>query len=856
MNSTTLLVESIVTNAHTTPNQVAVDSGSKELSYAQLLNLAAAIANKVPAKTSKTPLVVISKDSAFVVAAVLASWRRGQEITILDPYYPTERLTGLIKTIKPDFILTDPSAQNITSKLDLQTTKLLDFGDLITLEAINSLDSIPNATWETFAPVANSIAVWIFTSGSTGEPKGVGLSHETLANSSQTAREMFRLTSADRVASFLIPGFSAGLEVIFATLSAGATLFLQDPRGGDFSIFWDRVLEFEATTLHLTPPLLKKVPSHQNAPNKNIRLVSTCGEAVLGQNVAQALAVLPAADFVNYIGSSETGQIAAKQITAGSKIDPGYVIAGSIVNNKQAQILNENGQEVAPGEVGHLAITSAYLFTRYFHEGPVPGAGLDSGKEQRLRQFVTADLASFNDNDELCLHGRKTQVVKVRGYLVELNEIKKTLELHPQIADAAVAHDEATGSIHAFVVPHGNQVLDLESVKADLAQKLPTWMWPQGYQQLQSLPVTERGKVDLNALQELIAQAPTPVASQSKWTKIVQDIWAHVLRVSITHGDPSFFELGGDSLAIEECITILQASYGLAVSSLDLALHPRLGEFAQFLEQKSSVNKDKTRHSGSILLPFKYEKNARVVVCISGAGGHAVGFVSLAEELQSRSGNIDVLALQVQGLENRAFPDWSIRACARRYAKVLQKMYPKPGVELSLVGHSMGGFVAIELANMLQEATSGLSVSQVTILDSVLPSQPATPDLFDATNTQVSHASGQSASQLWKTRWLLLGAGILNYKPAIRKEVFFQHGLRLVQHWKTQTWTGPTSIFLISANSATKEMWAELTPNIRCFEKVATDHLGVLRKPVAGVVAGQILATLSATQNGIDSLSE
>ena len=849
MNSITLLVESIVTNAQTTPNQVAINAGAKEISYVQLLNLATAIATKVPVQTVKRPLVVISNDNILVVAAVLAAWKRHQEITILDPHYPTERLNNLIATIKPEFILTDPSAQSITSKLEAGPTQILD------LDALNSAGTL-DATWVTSRQVAKSIAVWIFTSGSTGEPKGVGLSHVTLANSAQTAREMFNLTATDRVASFLIPGFSAGLEVIFATLSAGATLLLQDPRAGDFSIFWDRVRGFEATTLHLTPPLLKKVPSHQSAPNYSIRLVSSCGEAVLGQNVAQALAVLPRAEFVNYIGSSETGQIAVKRIAAGSEINSEYVIAGSIVKNKQAQILNEDGQEVAPGEVGHLVITSDYLFTRYFHEEPMLGADLEPGKEHRPSQFITADLASFNDDGELCLHGRKSQVVKVRGYLVELNEIKKTLELHPQIADAAVAHDEATGSIHAFLVPQVAQVLDLESVKKDLAQKLPTWMWPQNYQQLQSLPVTERGKVNLNALQKLISQSPAPVASENRWTKIVQDIWAHVLGVSITHANPSFFELGGDSLAIEECISILQSSYGLALSSLDLALHPYLSEFAQLLEQKSSAKKGKSSRSGTNLLPFKYEQNTRVVVCISGAGGHAVGFVSLAEELQSKSEEVDVLALQVQGLENRAFPDWSIRSCAKRYAILLQKMYPTTNVELSLVGHSMGGFVAIELANLLKKTASRFQVSQLTILDSVLPSQPAAPDLLGTETAQDSGLSGQSAGQLWKTRWLLLGAGILNYRPALRKEVFFQHGLRLVQHWKAQPWGGPTSIFLISANNATKAMWSELTPNVERFEKMATDHLGMLRKPVVRVVAQQILATLSSTQNGVDSFTD
>ena len=321
-----------------------------------------------------------------------------------------------------------------------------------------------------------------------------------------------------------------------------------------------------------------------------------------------------------------------------------------------------------------------------------------------------------------------------------------------------------------------------------------------------------------------------------QWEALVSAVWCDVLRLETVGRDESFAELGGDSLAVEEMLAAL-GDDGIDLRGSDLAAAPTLAAFAARVKESAGQHPSLDR-LGGVMVTLR-EGDGVPVYCFSGAGGPAYLFADLARKLDASH---PVHAFQVRGLERRAIPDWSVRRAARRYAALVERQQP-PG-RVVLIGHSLGGLFALETAHLLRER--GYDVALTVLLDTLLPGRLVRLGGGEAPEIRIPGGHRQSARELWLTRLQLLGAGLYPYPPAVRDQVFFQHGLRLTEWYRVRPWDGPTEVFLTPENLDDRAWWRHVLTGERRLHEVECGHVAILKPPYVNRIAALVGDALGA----------
>ncbi len=811
---------------------VAVEAADGCLTYAALTERVQALAAELAALDDggpDTPIGVLAEQGADTVVAALAVMGAGRPCVLLDVVQPAARLASVVAQAGVSVVLADDSRRETAAALP----------------GVGTVRPLRPTAGPVAAPHPGGAARparVVFTSGSTGEPKGVVLRHASMLATAVIGRERFGLGPGDRVALVLPTAFAAGQEVLVMALLNGATLCVRDPRLHGVCDLADWVGASGVTTVHGTPSLVRALVGALAVEQvlDRVRLVTTCGEKVFGADVSSVLQHLPAgAVFANWLGSSETGMLATHAFTTGDPVPDGPVPAGHPVPLRELTVLDEDGRELPPGEVGVLQVTSASLPGGYWRDPAATAACFELLPDGRTR-YRSGDRARMDADGVLHLLGRTDDATKIRGYLVEPSDVEAALRALPEVLDVvvrAVTCGWGEAKLVAWVVPDpGRRTPSPAALRAATARRLPGWMVPRDVVLLAELPRNERGKVDLRGLPESPGRTdPSPPATITE--RRLAPLWADVLRLDEVGRDESFTALGGDSLSVEEMLTRVREQFGHPLNTGDLAEHPTLAEFARLLDEAERTGGVR-RASG--LVRLRPPGCRPPVFCFAGAGGAAAFFEAFAAGLGPDRG---VSAIQAHGFENRGLPDWTVGRAARRAVRMIEEDAPDGPV--ALAGHSLGGLVALRVAQLLAER--GRTVAHLTLLDTFLPpaAKPA-----DAPRGMGPAVAEPDRRELWRTRARLLGAGIRSYDPAVRQEVFHQQGARVARFHRPAPWPGPALVFLSEENTDDPRWWRELLTGDLQVRRIRTDHLGLLRVPHVTDVAEQVRAALDAHPGG------
>ncbi|MGW0041181.1 AMP-binding protein [Rhodococcus sp. NPDC003348] len=683
-------------------------------------------------------------------------------------------------------------------------------------------------------------AVLLFTSGSTGRPKAVRQGQRQWLNQAADFHATLGIGAGDRVGMALPISFGGGLDVVMSALLNGAALHVLDPREAGIDTVPQWISGEALTTLHATPSLLRAVTKvcHGTTALTRLRLVTTCGEAVHGSDVTSLRALLgPHATYCNLSGSSETGNLAFNEFPAGRVVPDRILPVGVVAANKRVLLLGPDGRPVPAGEVGEIVVESDYLAEGY-HVDRDGGAGAVVDKfgvtATGARYFRLGDLGRFDEDGLLHLVGRGDDAVKVRGYLVEPADVESALRRLPTVDDAVVlARRTDTGTVlvgYVAVSPDG-RAPSAADLRRDLRNSLPDWMIPAHLVLLPVLPRNERGKVDRAALPAPASRPPLVPPAEGTETELAA-LWGQILGIEQVGRDDDFTALGGDSLQTQQMLTRVGERFDVALSSATLANFPTLRGFAANLDDHA------TGTGGSVLVPLRPDGTGYPVFALAGAGSTALALLPLARELDR-----PVYGLQAHGLERRGLPDWTVAAAARRYLKEIRRVQPHG--PYTFVGHSLGGVIAVEIARLLE--ADGESVRAVVCLDTLLggplsvggPELPRTADAPPAVA-----AAPPSRTDLWRTRFQLLTAGIVPRPAQEQWDLFHEVGRRVALLHRLRPWHGRVAVVMAEDNPDDPAWWPIIAPNVVAVDRVPGDHVGMLRAPHVARTAALVRAVL------------
>jgi amino acid adenylation domain-containing protein len=440
------------------PNAVAVRCGDSTLTFAGLAARAAGLAGHLR-QLGVTPddrVGVFAEPSADLIASIWGVLCAGGAYVPLSPEYPVERLRFMIADCGARVVITQPELAALLAELVPQGTKIVSPvpepapGD----DPGGEPPAVPGLTPE-------SLAYVIYTSGSTGKPKGVMIEHRSIVSQLRWLRRAYELDARATVLHKTPMSFDAAQWEILAP-ACGAALVVSPPGAyRDPEALIDTIVRTDVTALQCVPTLLQALLDTGDLDGcKSLTQVFSGGEVLTAGLARRFFEVLPDCQLVNLYGPTEcTINASACTVDRDALGAAGGVIPiGTPVPGTRFHILDPKQDKVAVGQVGELYIGGVQLARGY-----VGRPDLDAERFLRSpfsedggqRLYRTGDLAYWNADGTAQFAGRTDNQVKLRGFRVELDEIRLAIEAHDWVRNAAVIvrQDGGAGypSLVAFV---------------------------------------------------------------------------------------------------------------------------------------------------------------------------------------------------------------------------------------------------------------------------------------------------------------------------------------------------------------------------------------------------------------------
>ena len=441
-----------------------------------------------------------------------------------------------------------------------------------------------------FAPGSlDELAYIIFTSGSTGEPKGVMVTHCGIVNFLDAQIQGFHFTRSSRALFFLSTNFDASVSDIGTALLSGATLYIEDESvlkaGSEFThLLADR----EITHLDIPPSLLSVLDPEQ--------MPASLQTIIIGGEVCAAQVVRKWARrfrVVNVYGPTEaTVCTSFCECNAERWSRP---LIGPAIPNINYVVLDFELKPVLPGKYGELFISGIGLARGYLNRPELT--------EEKfviiggVRHYRTGDLVRLWEGGDIEFIGRTDRQFKLRGMLIEPEEIEARLKEHGAVHNVAVlkralSTESKRDALVAFLSLRTGVVTDSAELRAHLSERLPRWMIPQHFEFLPSLPQTMTGKVDLAALKDLALvrdNSEEKMRLNTEEAQVLCQLWKDVLSLNDVGLDEDFFDLGGDSFAVLE-LSVAAKARGLVLPPSMLITNTTIEQQIKALSERRNAD--------------------------------------------------------------------------------------------------------------------------------------------------------------------------------------------------------------------------------------------------------------------------
>jgi amino acid adenylation domain-containing protein len=576
------------------PNAVAIACGKDVLTYAQLNARANQLAHFLRKRgAGPESLVAMYMDRSLeLVIAILAIVKAGAAYVPLDSTYPADRLAFMLDDSKPALLLTEESMRPAIPRCAAQVVCVDTERDAIASEIVQN--PVTNANGDNLVYV-------IYTSGSTGQPKGALITHRNVVRLFEATWPWYQFDEHDVWTMFHSYAFDFSVWEMWGALIHGGRLIVvpymvsRSPRE-----FYELLHRERVTILNQTPSsfqeLMKADEAAGGAHELALRYVIFGGEELQMSSLRAWFERHGDQHprLVNMYGITETTVHVSYRPLSMADTAAGSVI-GRPIPDLEIYLLDAELHPVPPGASGEIFVGGAGVGRGYlqrpeltkqrFVDNPFNGNPVS-------KLYRSGDLARWLPDGDLEYLGRIDNQVKIRGYRVELNEIVAALNTHPAVqASAVVARKDETANLRllAYVVISQDKVPPAADELRDLlSARLPDYMVPAVFLQLQSLPLTPNGKLDFNALPAPDDNNMLPNENYVSPCTVLEEklllLVADLLGVDRVGMNDNFFLIGGHSLFGTRLIARIRDSFGVDLPLRSIFESPTPAQLAQQIE--------------------------------------------------------------------------------------------------------------------------------------------------------------------------------------------------------------------------------------------------------------------------------
>ena len=570
----------------------AVICGGQTTSYSELNAKSNSIAAKLAAEGIGAGSVVgvCLPRTTTMISSLLAVFKLGATYVPLDATHPTARLAYIVEHCGVDVILTN--AENYPSLAETSAT-LLDCTEWITDDRLQ----IPSCS----AP--GDIAYVMYTSGSTGKPKGVEVLRSSVANLLYSMQEITGFGPGNSLLAVTTIAFDISvLELFLPLLSGGTVVLASSEEAHDPRLLSGLIAEHDPDMCQATPSLWRMLKDYGWTGSRSLTVLS--GGEPLEDDLGTWLLGACSRVFNVYGPTESTVWSTAKLL----KKDGSRITIGTPIHNTQTYVLDENMQPAPIGVPGRLFIGGDGLAKAYRKQPDLTAERFRSHPATNERIYDTGDDVFWSYDGELRFMGRSDLQVKVRGHRIELGEIESVLNSNSDVTHSVVCtHEYEPGDVRlvAYIVPTEGSSTDSIALRKWLSTKLPGYMLPHVFFQLDALPLTPNKKIDRSALQPLTESTSLRTEIDEPETTLersIAQLWERLLGTEKISRHDNFFAIGGHSLLAVQFTSELLAQENVSIP-LRMVVLQDLAAIAKFVDtnQTGSLNDDEAGKQPSLL---------------------------------------------------------------------------------------------------------------------------------------------------------------------------------------------------------------------------------------------------------------
>lgn len=702
--------------ANLNPYSIALEANGDSITYKALNERSNRLAKNLRklGVAPNTFVGVMDNPSIELITGILAILKAGGAYLPIDPQYPTERVTYLLENCDVKFLLSTkslcPVPFNECQTIYIDDEKSYD-NDSSNLDKISSSDHL---------------AYIIFTSGSTGNPKGVMIEHKNLVNQILGLCKKLKFDSSYNHILLAKITFDVSVQHIFTSLITGAKLFIPDGETlKDADKFWSFVYSNKISVINTVPAFLDALLDNINISSSHVFKYIMVGGDVFKKKLFDKIKENVLVEkIINIYGPTEC-TINATLYECCEDMDCKVIPIGKPLYNYSAIIMDTSNCPVPVGVPGELCFGGDGIARGYLKapeltkEKFVPNPLNPSSVMYR-----TGDLAKWLPDGNIEYICRIDRQVKINGIRIELGEIESCLADYEGVKETLIVDIEDTVTrkkqLCAYVVLKSK--IDLADLRKHLSEKLPSYMMPQYFVEMDKFPLNTNGKIDKKLLPKPHDQKTEGLYfepsndTEVKMFKIAEKL----LGCSNISTEGSLFDYGLDSIKMVTLVTSIKKEFNTNISFEEIYKAPSIRGLSKYIFDSREEN-----IMVENLIPLaKGENHDKNVFFIHSGSGEISTYIELCFKLDKE---FSYWGIKMSGIEQLSPKNMKMDELAESYIRIVKSVQPKG--PYYLFGWCIGGSIAFEMALQLEK--QGEKVELLALTNTIPPKHWEDVEYFD-----------------------------------------------------------------------------------------------------------------------------
>ena len=631
-------------------NHKAVITTKETKTYDELNRMANKVAHSLVTNNVKKENIIglMLERSADVLAVQIGINKVGAAFLSLLPSYPDDRIEYcLVNSDSPYIITTKEIYESRKELFANKSYKALILEDLYQETNEDNLNIDIDK---------HSLAYCIYTSGSTGTPKGVLIENYNLSNFIQTSDIITKFYNIDSSfdTGLALSSFSFDMSIVETLpflIFGKTTVIATDEEIHDPLALSKLISDNKVKIITCTPTFITNMIDIKEFADvfKNVKALLLGAESFPSGLYEKLNILSPGIKIMNGYGPTETTiSCSGKVLTSGKNIT-----IGGPSGNVKMFVIDKNNHIQPPYANGELIICGEGVGRGYMKLPEKTAKTFFNFNN--IRAYHSGDIVRVNKDGEFEFFGRNDNQIKLRGFRVELDEIENVCCSFDGVKQTKVIVRNNGSEDYLAMFFTADKQIDLNELTNYLSSKLTYYMVPQAIKQLDKMPLNSSGKIDKNALPEIVITRKKTSKRQAKKSteQLLCDEFKKALNVEEVYVDDNFFELGGTSITASKVVMSLM-SEGINIKYQNIFDNPTPESLASFIDSlnKTNVSVEKVINEGGELNEFKEALKynnlnyaSSVIreelkdVLLTGATGF-LGIHVLAELLQNEKGHI------------------------------------------------------------------------------------------------------------------------------------------------------------------------------------------------------------------------